>query len=93
MTPRLELVFVRGSDRGILYVYDDCGSGQVPGQIEELREIARTRYPEAQIHETPLDEVFEVRESGSHESRNSYKGCEEADPPGSEQARFIKATV
>lgn len=54
MGVRVELVFVSGSDRGILYVYDGHGSGQVAGRIDELREIARTRYADAELHERQI---------------------------------------
>jgi hypothetical protein len=82
------LVWVRGENRAVLYVYGRDGSySQMFGTVDELREIARTRYADAELHETPLDGLFEVRDESGKQERRNFKGCEEADPPGIEQAR------
>lgn len=76
---RLELVALRGAPRGILYVYgpaSEAGFSQLFGTIDELREIARLRYPDAELHETLLDALLEFRDPGSPRLRGgAATGC------------------
>jgi hypothetical protein len=83
----IELVGLRGQDFGVLYVYGPGKSdvSQFFNRLEFLREYARTKFPEAEIHETLLDGFWEIttdntdsadrrrRESGTQESRNNFE--------------------
>lgn len=57
---RIELIGLRSSGRGVLYVYDDQFFQQHFGELDALREYARQRFPDAEIHETLLDGFFEI---------------------------------
>ncbi len=58
---RIEIIGLRASGRGVLYAYGaDESFVQHFGELEALREYARQRYPEANVHETLLDGFFEV---------------------------------
>ncbi len=59
---RIELIGLRQSGRGVLYIYEAESFSQFFGELEALREYARQRYPEAEFHETLLDGFFEVSE-------------------------------
>jgi hypothetical protein len=60
------LVWVRGETRGVLYVFGKDGSySQMFGAVDELRAIAGTRYPDTDLHETPLNGIWDVTQDDS----------------------------
>jgi len=76
----LELIGLRGKDFGVLYVYGPGKSdvSQLFNRLGFLREYARTKFPDAEIHETILDGFFEVVEEDSERPMSNVQrriGC------------------